>query len=555
MNKVHLLMPEVLVAISYKDIYSDFNTVNPEDFIKDIPTIPLLKFIVERFNKVLYAFSDTTSQLSLLREFNPKLPKEARNKVFKYTKRHLDKVLIYTHESVTMFTQIAIQNYVPLENEEDDYIAEDEYEKIYKTILYCNQIWTDNQLKSDDVKEKSLIDVSILIDLPIIEFKRFKDFRYQLFKALRFFEFCENDNTFKSYLPYFLKEKNVNTWREYVYKLFKYYEQSLNSFIFDNADPFIDQFLIKLNDTDINTLWSDHIKGLLYLRNKFFFPISNKQYILLNPNLLVDKIYQAIKFDLFNVIRKYSLPNPAGKCYKCFPDFNSKLGETFSESSLLYHIIEKTFSNNKCVLYNGTTLKTYWKDGEPDYYIREDDAVFLFEHKDLLLGDNIKFSKDIGYIKEEILKRLCYDDGKDRKGAGQLLYSIDRILNKGVMNNSDPEISKIKYIFPIITVTDSAFSAMGVNAVVIESFENLIKKYQFKKGIFISRPIIIDYNDLVYLSYRLHKGVLNLKDVLMDFIKRAWKNMQSFSTFIQDEYKIEDKNISNELKYMFPEFH
>ena len=41
----------------------------------------------------------------------------------------------------------------------------------------------------------------------------------------------------------------------------------------------------------------------------------------------------------------------------------------------------------------------------------------------------------------------------------------------------------------------------------------------------------------------------------MDFIKRAWMNMQSFSTFIQDEYKIEDKNISNELKYMFPEFH
>ena len=549
-------MPEVFVAISYKDIYSDFDTVNPEDFIRDIPTIPLLKFIVKRFNKVLYAFSDTTTQLSLLREFNPKLLKETRNKVFKYTKRHHNKVLIYTHESVTMFTQIALQNYVSLENEEDDYIAEDEYEKIYKTILYCNQIWTDYQLKSDEVKEKSLIDVSILIDLPIIEFKRFKDFRYQLFKALRFFEFCENDNTFKSYLPYFLKEKNANTWIEYVYKLFEYYEQSLNSFIFDHADPFIDQFTIKLNDTEVNTLWSDHKKGLLYLRNKFFFPISNNQYILLNPNLLVDKIYQAVKFDLFNVIRKYSLPNPAGKCYNCFPDFNSTLGEIFSESSLLYHIIEKTFSKNKCLLYNGATLKTYWKDGEPDYYIRENDAVFLFEHKDLLLGDKIKFSKDIGFIKEELLKRLCYGDGKeDKKGAGQLLHSINRILNEGVMDKLDAEISKIKYVFPIITVTDSAFSAMGVNAVVIESFMNLIKKYQFQKDVFISRPIIIDYNDMLYLSYRLNKGVLKLKNVLLDFIKRSWKNVQSFSSFIQDEYKIENKDTQDEMKYMFPEFH
>lgn len=551
MNGVTISSPKVIIAISYKDLYSDYDTVNPENFIKDIPTIPLLKFVVERFNKVLYAYSDTKTQLSLLREYNPKLPVDIRRKVFRFTQKHNNEVLLYAYESVTMLIQMAIQNYVPLENEDEDYIADEEYEKIYKTLLYCNQIWTDNQLIPDEVSEKSLINASILIDLPVIEFKGFKDFRFQLFKALRFFEFCESNDSFKTYLPYFLKEKKVNSWIEYEYKLFTYYGQSFNSSVYNTTDTFVEQFVINLNDTEVKTLWSNPRNGMLYLRDKFFFPISKDQSILLNANLLVDKIYQAIKFDFWKVVDKYKLLTPTGKQYKDFPNFNSTLGELFSESYLLYHILRKTYLNHKCILYNGKTLKHYWEDGEPDFYMRQGDSIFLFEHKDLLLGDSIKFSGDINRIRNEVTKRLCFDDGVCRKGAGQLLYSINRIINEGIIDELDSEIPNTKFVFPIITVTDSAFSATGINAIVIESFMGLLEKYQFN-NIFISFPIIIDYNDLLSLSYRLNKGILVLKDVLLDYITRSWKNLQSFSAFVMDEYKAGIKDMPNE--YLFPEF-
>lgn len=553
MKVTNPILPQIVVAISYDDIYSDYDKVNPEDFIKDIPTIPLLKYVIERFNKVLYVSPLDKRNLSLLWEFNSKLPKGTRNKVFKLTKLQNDKVHIYTHDGVTLFTQLALQNYVPLKCEEDNYIADDEYEKIFKALLYCNQIWTDNQLSSNEAKTPHLIDMSILIDLPVIEFKGGKDFKFQLFKAIRFFEFCETDTTFKSYLPYFYNDKKVNSWNEYIYKLFKYFEQSLKSVVFNIDSTFIKQFIIDLNDDEISTIWSNYKKGMQYLRNKFFFPISDDQCLLLNANLLVDKIYQGVKFDLYNVVKKNSLLTPSAKKYKDFPNFNSILGDLYSETSLLYHLLEKTFANKNRILFSGINLKPYWIDGEPDYYIRQDDSIFLFEHKDLILGDNIKYSRDIEKIKEEIRNRLCFDDETSRKGVGQLLFSINRIINEGIMDEIDPGVQKVKFIFPIITVTDSAFSAMGVNAIVTESYIKLLQKYHFDKRIFISTPIIIDYDNILYLSYRLNNG-LDLKKLLLEYVYRKKGRLESFSMFIYDKYSHAPKYSQSEIRYMFPEF-
>ena len=47
-----------LIAIGYKDLWDDYDTVDPLSLLKDAPTIGVLDFIVERQNEVLFAFSD-----------------------------------------------------------------------------------------------------------------------------------------------------------------------------------------------------------------------------------------------------------------------------------------------------------------------------------------------------------------------------------------------------------------------------------------------------------------------------------------------------------------
>ena len=49
-----------------------------------------------------------------------------------------------------MLYRLALQNYTSLEPD-DDYVdlCEDEYESVYKALLYCNQVWTDGQLDDE----------------------------------------------------------------------------------------------------------------------------------------------------------------------------------------------------------------------------------------------------------------------------------------------------------------------------------------------------------------------------------------------------------------------
>lgn len=44
-------LPDMQVAISYSVLYNDYDKVDPTLFIKDIPTLAILNFVVELQNK------------------------------------------------------------------------------------------------------------------------------------------------------------------------------------------------------------------------------------------------------------------------------------------------------------------------------------------------------------------------------------------------------------------------------------------------------------------------------------------------------------------------
>lgn len=560
-------LPDVHVAITYSTVYDDYLSVDPTSIIKDIPTLAMLHFVIQLQNKVLYALSDTKTQRQMVLTLAGALTnKEERKNVWRFLREQKFPFLI-SCDTTLLFFRLALSNYVPLEEGDEIELYEDEKEAVYKALLYCNQKWTDKPIENNNIGEimndpMGLTKLSVRIDLPIVEFKLYKDFRTQLYKAFKFFEFCESNPVYSTYLTYFYHDHNVKHWKEYLLMLFNFFSSSLSgqyiSVDKNHKDilTFFDQFLIDVNDPALANIWN-HDNGLNYLRDHFLMPIEEGTYLLLNANLLVDKIYQGMKFDFFKTLKSNNLQNSKGKKFSNYPDFNSELGQVYSEPKLLYPILNKIYQGKADKTFEGESLKAIFGDSEPDYYLRVGNAMYLFEHKDLTLGDSIKKSNNIDEIVQQILERICYDgtDSKGnykRKGGGQLLNTINEIVNNHVLDADDSGVADVKFIYPIIVTTDTAFSALGVNGLCAYEAKNIIqnKGYNFGER-FVSIPIVVDIDTIIKMAYDLHLGILDLGKELNSYLVSNAYNMAPFNTFMIDKHFRGKPAKNEELSFLF----
>lgn len=575
-NPANTALPDMQVAISYNVLYSDYSKIDPHLFIKDIPTFAVLNFVVALQNMVLYAISDVSTQRRMIQDMCPWLDAKARRKAWLFQKRHKMPLLMSCDTSFLMF-RLALSNYVPFESDDNELsLCQDEMEGVYKAILYCNQKWTDIGWSNDSMEKirleadpMSLAKLSMRLDLPIVEFKFYKDFRTQFYKAIQFFKFCEADPIFSTYLPSFYSDHKTRHWKDYLLHLFNFLDASLkNQYISldDSVNPlpvsvhsFFGLFAIDMNADILKELWNGN-HGMAYLRDHFLLRVSDKVYLLLNANLLVDKMYQGMKFDFFRSVQKHKLLTKDGKKYIDYPHFNSVLGKVFSEPKMLYPFLHKCFAGVADKLIKGETFKANGMVGEPDFYMREGDTLFLFEHKDLTLGDSVKFSQVEEFMKQQILERICYDgidsEGKyKRKGGGQLLATIDELLNNHTFDQYDSAVNHIKKICPVIVTTDSAFSSLGVNALVIEAFNKIIKEKSYNFGeVSVSVPIIMDFDTLIKLGYMLSIKRISLWKIAWDYLLHNELNISPFSTYIIDNILKNHTITAEENNFLFADF-
>lgn len=541
--------PQVFVCMGYNQIFDDYTTVNIHDLVRGIPSIKAIDFIVERMNKVIYAFSDIETQLEFIYEVMCYLDAAAKEKIISFIGRH-DKAYFMDNQSCFLFFTLILQNY----NEDNRNLNTQDINNIYKAYLYCSQYWTDKQVKGEG-RFSDITEASIRIDLPVVEFKLYKDFKPQIYKASRFFHFCETNAKFNKFSKWFYSERGVSDHIEYISCLFGFYHSSFKGIYitippeFDSQISFFDQFII--NKNDCTDLWNT--KNLNYLRNHFLIKTSNNTYLVLNVNLLVDKFYQGLIFDFWNVVEKNKGTNNKGKIIGNFADFKSLLGDDFSEKTLLYDLLEKSFISPEYKKIQGDSLKNQGIDNEPDYYIRKGNTIFLFECKDLTISDAVKQSSDYGYVKLEILRRICKDGDANKKGGAQLLYNIDRIFNQQLLDKIDQPIDKNTIVYPIIVINDRAFNSLGINFLLVEEFVRICKiKYPNLQGK-VRIPVIIDIDTLFFLMTSLKDDKIDFQ-FLLDSYYKVFENPQTsmmpLNTFIIDNFPRE-KFSPEELNYMF----
>lgn len=549
-------IPTVYVALTYDCLYDDYDTVNVHELLYGIPSICILNYIVREFYKVAYSLSDNSTQRKMIRNMCNHLKGEPRKRIWNFLNKHKHSILIETY-GLLMMEALILKNWTPVDTDEETLdLCEDEYEPVYKALLYCNKQWTDLQTKG--FKNNKMIDVSLLLEIPIAEFNFYKDFETQMYKAIKFFEFCESDKVYNSYLSYFYHDHKIDSWKQYVLRLFEMMRASLkNPYVtidekYPNDRLFFDQYIIVLDDC--RKKWED-FNSIAYLRNHFLLKLNEKSYMVLNCNLLVDKFYQGLKFDFYTTLKNHYLKNAKGKVIASYADFSSCFGKDFSEPLLLHSLMTEIFADKVDAIYTGDLLKDLGVVAEPDLYMRIGDSLYLFEYKDVTLSDEVKFSADSNKMKNAICDRICkYDDGYAKKGAGQLHFTMENIFLKGSMDKIDPDVKQIKSVFPIIMTTDRCFSAMGVNLVVIEEYAKILKTHPIKTPVFISIPIIMGIDAIIKCAHRFNNGTYDLNKMFRAYIDKNNLNLVPFDTFVQDNYLRKYPFDEENTKFLFGDF-
>lgn len=536
-NSMNKIMIKGLVAIGYKDIFDDYDQIDPKQLLEDVPTMGALDMVVFYQNKTIFAFADLEMHREIVEKMRSCMDEQSQSRIDALRNKHPD-IALFSADGCFLFFKLALECYNPSNRE----LNNEDKVKIFKAYLYCNQLWTDKA--SENIDPQDVPGLFIRVDLPIVEFKLYKDFKVQMYKAKEFFKYCEQDELFRPFLDLFCKDHLVTSWKDYLLTWFNFLQSSIQTqwVKFEGESEkyilFFDQYAI--NPTDCAQIWSSNDQ--FYLRDHFLYSPQRGVYLLLNHNLMVDKFYQGMKFDFAKSVIGHECVNEHGKPIDNIPQVNSIIGDRISESRLFYSLMHKAFDGFYDAIFEGETMKLIFENNaEPDFYMRRGNHVFLFEYKDLTLGEPVKFSDDLAFIKKEVVRRICKGGSNNRKGGGQLLYSMNAIMNDKKMHPLDTEAENADMIFPIIVTTDRAFSAMGINYMIIPEFSQLARQY--KMNTHIAPVVIMDYDTLFMLCNQLHEGKLDLETIINAYTSKLLNSpngidfISSFYTFAYDEYR------------------
>lgn len=575
--KFHRNIPEIIVALSYSQLYNDFDTANPKTFLEGIPTYDALCFILKMECDVHYTLHNPDEDIKHIQILYNLCNGEEQSRIKSCIRKQGRNLTLINTEGSMRFVRLVLSCFTP---EDEAYkLSNEDIKRVFKAYLYCNQIWTNEQLNNRAFGFHNIVDASLRIDLPFSEFKFFKDFRTQMYKAIRFFQYAEKDSTLQIILRQFYIDRNVKDWREYIQILFGFFDASLKVPVVDmstapqQAADFMTPFI--LDHTEIPLIAPLTGKLPDTLRNKFLLR-SNRdtnKVIILSSDLLVDKIYQGLKFDFGRIAEVKALKNEKGKPITQ-ATLNAMLGADFSERHILYSLLDLIYSGDFGYIRKpGKDIEKFFreKDGgsEPDYYMRNGNKLILFENKDVLFPVEVKFSKQLLKIKQSITYKIaCFGKYPDlnkkekkgkpkirevKEGLGQIYFNIYRLGYKPDLYRAfDADIDCVKTIYPVLITYDNAYSALGVNAYANKKVTSIrrrlrnmfIKKYGKDvdlKRYTLNKPIIIDIDTLIMYSLKLRKQELNLFDLLDEYnslVDKYDHNLSSFSSFMTDHHKL-----------------
>ncbi|MCP1994383.1 hypothetical protein [Flavobacterium sp. HSC-61S13] len=324
-------------------------------------------------------------------------------------------------------------------------------------------------------------------------------------------------------------------FREMKYLFGKLLElKTSNNYIFIVEDANSEKFLTSMISDDI-LLDED----FTYIKIHPLYKIEDHTYSIVNYFYVIDKFYRSSKFQIKEFYEAYS--SLKSKYGNFFSFFNKEFSENFLMKKVLDGIFDKPYFIKK-------TESDKELSGEPDYYLRHNNNIFVFENKDVLIAKDVKASADIEKI-NETLKIKFLGDENHKVGIGQLINTIEEILEKKFRFDSYVNLKNNLKIYPILLVHDRIFQTLGINyrlnSWYLESLEErLSRKFNLSN---IKSLTIIDIDTIILWSPYIKEKDKRFKDIIDSHLNKLNSKVKINTSNYQYGMEIANKRLTDKI--------
>jgi hypothetical protein len=547
-------MIKAVIRLEFEQIFPDEEKKDIIEYLKPISSFSLLNII---------GYSNTNPQPNFDNfASNPEVHKNIIDRVIKYSRENNlgEKPRLVSREASLRLAEIILSNRTLLIDGNINNDRDTDEINLFKSFLVINkELNTKQNLTNSENNLEKLVDMTITMIFSTADLGMFEnsdlEFAKLLYSTIVRFEFIlkflqskeEYSYLEKDLFEYFGQENSKELTNQMKYLFGKLLELKVqNGFKFNVEEK---NAIIFLNSLVSNEIVEDD--DFTNLRNFPIYKIDENTYSIIDFFFVVDKFYKSVKFILKNSFHIHN--NLSAKDRTFFEFYNTK----FSEDFLMKKILDKIF--NKPYFVKKSILET--KDNEPDYYVRHNKRIYLFENKDVLIAKNIKSSGDIDKI-NEVLKSKFLEVYKKPIGIGQLVNSIVQIVENNFKFDEYVNNQKNFTIYPILLINDRIFEILGINYKLNQWYLELVKEKLGDKynSNFIKNLTIIDIDTLIYWLPYLEKNDSNFREIIDDHLKNMTNRKTVKHHNIEQGKIIANKNLTQQIapissrlnQYKFP---
>lgn len=423
---------------------------------------------------------------------------------------------------------------------------------LFNSFLLINKHINNKQklTETEDVNDREkLVQMMISLSFSTSDLGIFEDDLYEfgklVFCAIERFEilirFLNSSDEYKYLEEDLYKHFNVDTIDE-LRKNVKYLFSKLLQLKAENSFKFL------VEDEVSKLFFNSFISNKIEIEDDFtslkqypIYKLDNDTYSIIDNFFVVDKFYKSVRFilkDSFN--RKNNLPDSNRKF---FSFYNTKFSEEFLMKDALDRLFNKKYFAKKKENIN--------KPNEPDYYLRHNKRIYLFESKDVLIKKEVKSSGDIEKILNVLKEKFLITKKGIPIGIGQLVNSISQIV-ENIFEYDDFVNGKNNItIYPILLVNDRIMEIPGVNYILNQWYLKLIKeklKDKFDSN-YIKPLTIIDIDTIIFGLDYFTKNDNNFREFINIHLKEMNMVRKSYGKSIEE---FEDSTNRNLMKQISP---
>ena len=397
----------LITTLGYGEIFGPPGALTVEELLADIPSAPIIELIASWTSQLHIDPVDLKKQSLVTNRFINALPHDVRMTFLNAVKKYQGHVVILSTITGCHFYQVVFRNF---NNSVYRSLSQDQLVKILKAYLLLTDKWSLKPLatfEKNPIPSSGNVDdlwkITIPMWVPYQEELRTRDIKIEFFKGNSLPEFLTINNTFSLLSQAYLLSNELQSWKQYFANIFGIYgplhmggDTIPSCFVVDDNNS-LKKWLNKISINASKVEISDDFKDF---REKPIFKKSDNEFVALNPNFILDKLFLGLMFDLGH--SKETLAE-----FGSFENYRSVLSNLFADNQLFRQVI--TEYHRTCrVCLSASQFEDMRAEIQPDFYARRYQELFIYEFKDVLLNSKIKHAYDFDSIESEVSRKVMW---------------------------------------------------------------------------------------------------------------------------------------------------